>query len=75
MNLANPDQQLRGGEVRIAPHADYEPGAKGWVIEQADYWNGSDHPTWALPAWDERGEPHLAGVFDTSAAARRALEA
>lgn len=65
----------RSGDTRIAPYADYEPGSRGWVVEQADYWSGRDYPTWALPDWEERGEPQLAGVFATSAAARRAMEA
>lgn len=66
-----PPTELRSGQIRVAPYSDYEPGAAGYVIEQADYYG----PTfdrqlgWAIPAWGERGEPQFEGVFPTHAAA------
>lgn len=46
------------------------------VVELLDYWPiyGGDLG-WAVPAWDERGEPDLDGPFSTVAEAQAAIEA
>lgn len=58
--------------VRVSPRSDYEDGAKGFVVEQWGYWNRPD-PSWAIPAWDERGHPALGGTFATREAAEAAV--
>lgn len=35
------------------------------VFEQYAYHGGSSSPSWAVPAWDERGYPLLAGPFSS----------
>lgn len=44
------------------------------VIEQYDF-HGIAHPSWAVPAWEERGLSNLAGPFETVEQAKAALEA
>ncbi len=63
------------GDIRVGRWDEYEPGQAGFVIEQLTYGASylNDEPFWAIPAWDERGQPGLAGVFATYAEAERAM--
>lgn len=55
------------GDVRVNAE-DYEGDI---VVEQWNYWNhGLD---WAVPAWDESGQPDLSGPFEDVASAERAV--
>ena len=45
----------------------------GFVIEQFRQWNGDEHESWAIPAWEEMGFADLDGVFPTQAAAKAAM--
>jgi len=60
--------------VRATHASEYDMG-DGWVVEQFRYWNGSEFESWALPAWEEKGLPHLAEVFPTLEAANAAIAA
>lgn len=64
----------RIGDLQVADYAEYGEGRTGFIIEQFAYWNLSD-PSWALPAWGERGEGMLCGPFATREDAERALSA
>lgn len=60
------------GEIRIGTAAEYDLG-NGFVIEQFSYWNNGE-PSWAIPAWEERGYSDFAEMFCTRDAAEKALE-
>lgn len=45
------------------------------VIEQFSYWGSDDEPSWAVPAWEERGDCDLSGPFASHAEAAEAAEA
>lgn len=56
------------GAVQIGEAAEY--GYKhGYVIEEYD------GEYWSVPDWTERSQPHLEGVFNTRAAAEKAIAA
>lgn len=57
----------RQGALRVNAY-DYD----GIVVEQLGYWNGQELH-WAVPAWDERGQPELGGPFEDAASAQRAI--
>lgn len=59
--------------VRVEDAREYGHAA-GFVVEEFGYWNDAA-PTWAIPAWEERGLADLAEVFPTRAAAEAALRA
>ena len=63
-------------KIRIADASEYDLG-EGFVIEQCCFSNSyiDDDLIWALPAWEERGVGHLAGVFPTREAAAAAIAA
>jgi hypothetical protein len=42
-------------------------------IESLEYWNGRNEPSWAVPAWEERGLSELCGPFDSIEQAQAAL--
>lgn len=44
------------------------------VIEMFSYW-GRGEPSWAVPAWDERGEPQYEGPFSSMVEAEAVVEA
>ena len=58
----------KSGDIRVNEF-DYDGDI---VVEQLSHWNGQEMH-WAVPAWEERGHPDLAGPFEDVASARRAV--
>ena len=59
-------------KTKITPASDYGHSA-GYVIEELTWLIGETKPFYAIPAWEERGLSHLAGVFPTRQDAINAL--
>ncbi len=58
------------GAIQVSPFNAYDDN--GYRIEQYGYWN-TNEPFFAVPAWEEMGYPDLAAVFETKAAALKAI--